>query len=150
MVSAHITRYKRLHMVALRWTGGLRWWLAAVLGALLLATGAVARTTAPSVDARSGLPTVALSALPEQAQQVWGQIHQGGPFRFEKDGAVFSNHERLLPRHTRGFYRAYTVPTPGVGHRGVRRIVCGGWEPRTPEACFYTADHYTSFKKIVQ
>jgi len=93
---------------------------------------------------------VALVTLPPQAQEVWRQIHQGGPFRYEKDGTVFFNRERLLPREKRGFYREYTVPTPGLKHRGARRIVCGGERPQAPEACYYTADHYASFKKIVQ
>ena len=79
---------------------------------------------------------------------MYALIHQGGPFASEKDGVVFGNRERLLPPRTRGYYREYTVPTPGLKHRGVRRIVCGG-EPRTPEMCFYSADHYASFRRIV-
>jgi hypothetical protein len=67
-----------------------------------------------------------------------------------KDGTVFGNRERLLPRAERGFYREYTVPTPGSPDRGARRIVCGGDRPKAPEACFYTADHYASFKLIAQ
>ena len=63
-------------------------------------------------------------------------------------GTVFGNRERHLPRQTRGFYREYTVPTPGVRHRGARRIVCGGKEMRQPETCFYTGDHYNSFQRI--
>jgi ribonuclease T1 len=66
------------------------------------------------------------------------------------DGTVFGNRERLLPDQTRGYYREYTVPTPGLNHRGARRIVCGGSQPRAPRACYYTADHYASFKRIVQ
>jgi ribonuclease T1 len=93
---------------------------------------------------------VAVAALPVQGQQVLQQIYQGGPFRYEKDGTVFGNRERLLPRQTRGYYREYTVPTPGLSHRGARRIVCGGNQPKAPEACYYTADHYASFKRIVQ
>ena len=61
---------------------------------------------------------------------------------------VFGNRERLLPLNTRGYYREYTVKTPGSQDRGARRIVCGG--PATvPDACYYTADHYASFRKIV-
>ena len=93
-------------------------------------------------------PTVALAELPPQGVQMYALIHQGGPFASEKDGVVFGNRERLLPPRTRGYYREYTVPTPGLKHRGVRRIVCGG-EPRTPEMCFYSADHYASFRRIV-
>lgn len=79
-----------------------------------------------------------------------GLIRQGGPFRYDKDGTVFGNRERLLPRAQRGYYREYTVDTPGLQHRGARRIVCGGEEPRRPEACYYTEDHYASFRLIVQ
>jgi ribonuclease T1 len=72
----------------------------------------------------------------------------GGPFRHEKDGSVFGNRERLLPRERRGHYREYTVDTPGSRHRGARRIVCGG-ERTAPATCWYTADHYASFRRIV-
>ena len=61
---------------------------------------------------------------------------------------MFGNRERQLPEHARGFYREYTVVTPGVRNRGARRIVCGG-KPKMPEACYYTDDHYASFRKIV-
>jgi ribonuclease T1 len=95
-----------------------------------------------------GLATVSLNELPRQGAQIYTLIHQGGPFSSEKDGTVFGNRERLLPANKRGYYREYTVPTPGLKHRGVRRIVCGG-QPRLPEVCYYTADHYASFRKIV-
>jgi ribonuclease T1 len=95
-----------------------------------------------------GLATVASSALPVEAQQTHRLIHAGGPFPYDKDGVIFGNRERLLPRQQRGFYREYTVPTPGARDRGARRIVCGGQRPTTPEACYYTADHYASFKLI--
>ncbi len=96
------------------------------------------------------LAVVSVAQLPPQGQEMMRLIHQGGPFRYEKDGTVFGNRERLLPIHKRGYYREYTVPTPGLNHRGARRIVCGGTRPREPEACYYTADHYASFKRIVQ
>lgn len=92
---------------------------------------------------------VALQALPPEAQATERLIRAGGPFPHAKDGTVFLNRERLLPAGARGHYREYTVATPGVRHRGARRIVCGGRLPRTPEACYYTADHYASFKRIV-
>lgn len=94
--------------------------------------------------------TMPVSALPAQGQQVMGQIHQGGPFRYDKDGTVFFNREGLLPKQQRGYYREYTVPTPGVSHRGARRIVCGGTRPVAPDACYYTEDHYASFRFIAQ
>jgi len=75
-------------------------------------------------------------------------IHVGGPFRYAKDGFAFGNRERILPAAPGGYYREYTVPTPGARDRGARRIVCGGREPIAPVACFYTGDHYASFKRI--
>ncbi len=62
---------------------------------------------------------------------------------------MFGNRERQLPAKKRGYYREYTVRTPGVAHRGARRIVCGGAK-RMPDACYYTSDHYTSFREIRQ
>jgi ribonuclease T1 len=100
---------------------------------------------------RSGSPaqeTVALAELPVQGQRTYGAILNGGPFRYEKDGSVFGNRERLLPQERRGHYREYTVETPGSRDRGARRIVCGG-ERTAPSGCWYTADHYASFKRIV-
>lgn len=70
-------------------------------------------------------------------------IDAGGPFPYAKDGAVFGNLERLLPAHPRGWYREYTVPTPGAGDRGARRIVAGRDGVR-----YYTADHYDSFARV--
>lgn len=98
----------------------------------------------------AAVASVAFTRLPPQGQEVMEQIRQGGPFRYEKDGTVFGNRERLLPRQKRGYYREYTVPTPGLRHRGARRIVCGGQQPRVPDACYYTEDHYSSFRLIVQ
>lgn len=110
-----------------------------------LAWGEVqAKQSAPSAE----ISSVALSELPQQGRETYRLIHQGGPFPYEKDGVVFGNRERLLPAQKRGYYREYTVKTPGLRHRGVRRIVCGG-APSTPDACYYTADHYASYRKIV-
>ena len=92
---------------------------------------------------------LALTELPAEGQQTYRLIHQGGPFPHEKDGSVFGNRERQLPRQARGYYREYTVRTPGASDRGARRIVCGGEVPRKPEACYYTSDHYASFRVIV-
>ena len=105
---------------------------------------------APEAEQAQRSQVIALSELPVQAREVHRRIHEGGPFRYGKDGSVFGNRERQLPRRPRGFYREYTVPTPGVRHRGARRIVCGGEQPRAPEACYYTADHYASFRLIAQ
>ena len=92
--------------------------------------------------------TVGRTELPRQGVETYERIFQGGPFPYDKDGSVFGNRERLLPPNTRGYYREYTVKTPSSRNRGTRRIVCGG--PATqPDACYYTADHYASFRKIV-
>ena len=92
--------------------------------------------------------TVALNELPPQGIEIYRLIQQGGPFPYGKDGVVFGNRERLLPAQKRGYYREYTIKTPRSSNRGARRIVCGG--PATaPDACYYTADHYASFRKIV-
>jgi ribonuclease T1 len=83
------------------------------------------------------------SDLPVQAQQVLRLIDAGGPFPYPQDGTVFGNVERLLPVHPRGWYREYTVPTPGSPDRGARRIVAGQDGTR-----YYTADHHESFARI--
>lgn len=93
--------------------------------------------------------TIRVSELPRQGQQTLERIRSGGPFPFEKDGSVFGNRERLLPVKTRGWWREYTVTTPGSRDRGARRIVCGG-PVREPHACYYTSDHYASFRKILE
>jgi ribonuclease T1 len=89
-----------------------------------------------------------MADLPRQGVETYQLIRQGGPFPYDKDGVVFGNRERLLPGQKRGYYLEYTVKTPGSRDRGARRIVCGG-QPKTPDVCFYTADHYASFRQIV-
>jgi ribonuclease T1 len=116
--------------------------LALLLGAAVWSGAVQARGVVTEAD------SVALAQLPEQARQTEQLIRRGGPFPYSKDGTVFGNRERLLPRHKRGYYREYTVKTPGSRDRGARRIVCGGERPAAPEACYYTADHYASFKRI--
>ncbi|HST67207.1 MAG TPA: ribonuclease domain-containing protein [Mycobacteriales bacterium] len=105
------------------------------------ATGGTAR---PSGSGRpDGLRTVAVAALPVEAQRVLRLIDAGGPFPYAQDGTVFGNVERLLPAHPRGWYREYTVPTPGSRDRGARRIIAG-----QDGARYYTADHYESFARV--
>lgn len=125
--------------------GWVTWAGTLALGLSLLSPADARPPTPPTT---SGLPVVALSELPVQARKVHALILSGGPFRYDKDGTVFFNRERLLPRQPRGFYREYTVPTPGLRHRGARRIVCGGQVITVPETCFYTEDHYQSFREI--
>jgi ribonuclease T1 len=90
---------------------------------------------------------IAIPTLPREAREVLARVRAGGPFRFERDGVTFGNRERLLPERRRGFYHEYTVVTPGMRGRGARRIICGGPQ-RTPEVCYYTDDHYASFRRI--
>ncbi len=100
-------------------------------------------------DASNGAQaTVSRAELPRQGLETYERIFQGGPFPYDKDGSVFGNRERLLPLYKRGYYREYTVKTPSSRNRGARRIICGG-QPKQPDACYYTADHYASFRKIV-
>ena len=92
--------------------------------------------------------TVALADLPKQGRETYELIFKGGPFAYDKDGTVFGNRERILPAQKRGYYREYTVKTPYARTRGAKRIVCGGSQPAQPEACYYSDDHYASFRRI--
>jgi ribonuclease T1 len=109
-----------------------------------------AQAKGPAPEAASA--SIALADLPKQGRETYALILAGGPFPYEKDGTVFGNRERLLPVHKRGFYREYTVKTPYARTRGAKRIVCGGIQsgvkPAKPEVCYYTDDHYASFKRI--
>ncbi len=114
----------------------------ATLPARPSATTAVASTvrTAPP-----GMAAMDLGALPPEAAAVIDLIDAGGPFPFAQDGATFENREGLLPARPRGYYREYTVPTPGSEDRGARRVVTG----RDGEM-YWTADHYDSFAWIAR
>lgn len=97
-----------------------------------------------ATDPASGLPVVRLSALPPEAARTVELIEAGGPFpEPEHDGGTFGNREELLPDRPMGYYREYTVPTPGLDHRGARRIVAG-----EDDELYWTADHYSSFARI--
>ncbi|MDD3326608.1 MAG: ribonuclease domain-containing protein [Zoogloea sp.] len=116
--------------------------LVAVLFALA-ATGAEARDF---LDWGSrDLPTVSESRLPPEARETLALIRQGGPYPYRRDGITFQNRENQLPEARRGFYREYTVPTPGSRDRGARRIVTGG---NPPSVFYYSHDHYRSFRRI--
>ena len=108
---------------------------------------------------------VRLQELPVEAHQTLQWIRNGGPFPHERDGITFGNYEKLLPAAPRGHYREYTVATPGINHRGARRLVVGCERQRPVNAptgplrlaqCrdggefYYTADHYRSFRRIVE
>ncbi len=88
---------------------------------------------------------IALSQLPPEARETLELIKAGGPFPYARDGAVFGNRERLLPGAERGYYREYTVRTPGARDRGARRIVAGA-----RGEFYYTDDHYRSFRRIIE
>ena len=121
------------------------------LAQLALGLAAVSVFAAPVISARAVACAVGQSVaprdMPNQARDTLALIASGGPFSSNRDGISFSNRERILPTAPRGFYREYTVRTPGVKSRGARRIVCGG-DQRAPEACYYSDDHYQSFKCI--
>jgi len=89
--------------------------------------------------------SVRLDELPLEARETLARIEAGGPFPYARDAAVFGNRERQLPARERGYYREYTVKTPGLGGRGPRRIVAGrGGE------YYYTDDHYRTFRRIIR
>lgn len=112
-------------------------------------TGSTGSTRAGGVDPASGLRWVSLAELPPEASETVAEIEAGPPFPTRKDGAVFGNFEGLLPKRASGYYREFTVPTPGESDRGARRIVTGGPDYGTANAEFYyTADHYASFERI--
>ena len=111
---------------------------------LLVLLGLVMAQLGPLQARESTLPLVAVDALPVEAQRTIALIARGGPFPYSRDGLTFQNRERLLPPRTRGYYREYTVPTPGSRDRGARRIVAG-----VPGELYYTADHYRSFRRVV-
>jgi ribonuclease T1 len=114
----------------------MRFWIALWLGLFFLPQAAAQRAT-------SGLPEIPAAQLPAEARETLRLIRKNGPYPYERDGIVFGNFEKRLPLRERGYYREYTVPTPGVKSRGARRIIAGrGGE------CFYTDDHYNSFKRV--
>lgn len=120
----------------------------------LLLMGLMARTNLvhakgpEQANAAGSDAAVALADLPPQGRRTYALILQGGPFPYDKDGSVFGNRERLLPVRARGYYREYTVQTPGARNRGARRIACGG-PPRSPDVCYFSDNHYASFRRIV-
>ena len=118
----------------------------AIVLSLSSGVDSAAKAPPPSVDASPA--SIARAELPPEARTTDRLIRAGGPFAHAKDGIAFGNRERLLPPRPRGHYREYTVATPGARDRGARRIVCGGVPPTVPESCYYTDDHYASFRRI--
>lgn len=99
----------------------------------------------PAQGSQEGLSVIAVAELPVEARDVLRAIKQSGPFAYPRDGVVFNNFEQVLPKRQRGYYHEYTVVTPGVNNRGVRRIISG----ETNEY-YYTADHYQTFIRILE
>ncbi len=119
---------------------------------LLLAVAALVGTWEPAGQAPGQAPdapgaavTATQPGLPPEAVATLQLIQRGGPFPHRQDGTTFQNREGLLPQRPRGYYREYTVRTPGLSHRGARRIVTGG---NPPEVYYYTEDHYRSFRRL--
>lgn len=112
-------------------------------GAGTTSTSSPAAPPAPANP--SALPEVKASELPAEARQTLALIARGGPYPYTRDGATFGNFERILPRKSSGYYKEYTVRTPGESDRGARRIVAG----QSGET-YYTPDHYNSFKFIIE
>ncbi len=125
----------------------LRRALAAVcIGMCLLSAGAAARN-----ERAATMGEISAAALPAQARALLARIKSGGPFAYARDGSVFGNRERRLPQRERGYYREYTVNTPGARDRGARRIVAGAGaagDVRTSSEYYYSDDHYNSFRRI--
>jgi ribonuclease T1 len=119
----------------------LLWCLALALATL--AAPALGETRAPTAD--GSIAVIAAADLPFEARQTLRLIEQGGPFPYTKDGIAFGNREGRLPLKPRGYYREYTVPTPGSRDRGARRIIAGQAAER-----YYTDNHYRSFKRIAR
>jgi len=96
-------------------------------------------------DPDSGLPIIQVSDLPPEVAGTLSLIDAGGPYPYEEDDDTFGNFEEVLPERERGYYREYTVETPGLGHRGARRIVAG-----SNGELYWTDDHYSSFSRIAR
>jgi ribonuclease T1 len=99
----------------------------------------------PGAAATDAIEWIEQTDLPREARVTLQLIESGGPFPYPRDGIVFRNYEKRLPLKPRGYYREYTVPTPGARNRGARRIISGHTSER-----YYTADHYLSFRRIRQ
>lgn len=125
----------------------MKFTIALVVVFLLAPIASWARGDTPPASPQSQrelLLEIAPGELPREARHTLALIEKGGPFPYDRDGVVFGNFEKRLPIRERGYYREYTVPTPGLKHRGARRIVAG----RNGER-YYTDDHYQSFRRIV-
>lgn len=117
-----------------------------VLAAMLwlpLASHGLSQSSQSAQGGQEGLSVIAAAELPAEARDTLRAIRQGGPFAYPRDGVIFKNFERILPKQPRGYYREYTVETPGANNRGARRIISG-----EVNEYYYSADHYQTFKRI--
>jgi len=146
-----------------------------LIAALVFSALAAARGDAPQGQSQEQAHVqekkqeIRVAELPQEARETLQLIRRGGPYPHDRDGVTFGNYEKLLPAAPRGHYREYTVMTPGVRHRGARRIVVGcerqrAASPSPPPSSgllrlahcrdggefYYTADHYRSFRRIVE
>jgi ribonuclease T1 len=117
----------------------LKNWLFCIF-AVLISLNVFARTA-------GSLDVIAVAELPHEAQATLALIQRGGPFPYAKDGSIFGNYEGILPKRSRGYYREFTVKTPGKRSRGARRIIAGGNSVASADY-YYTDDHYATFKHI--
>jgi len=123
-----------------------RAWLVAFAAALAAAAPIAPAQKMPAPPPQKAAPAiewVAVGELPREARATVALIRKGGPFPYARDGAMFGNREALLPVQKRGYYREYTVKTPGERTRGARRIVTGA-----AGELYYTDDHYNHFRRI--
>lgn len=98
---------------------------------------------------KTDLPTCTMDSLPQEAHETAEDILAGGPYDYpDNDNVRFGNYEGVLPQQAKNYYREYTVETPGIGHRGAKRIVTGGGSETDPDVWYYTDDHYESFCSI--
>jgi guanyl-specific ribonuclease Sa len=135
-----MSKLLRLVLVVLVAALGVQWWNSRPSDA----DGSARGFDNPASVATGNAPRYP-AFLPAEAIATLEAIEHGGPFPYDRDGSTFQNRERRLPNRPRGFYREYTVETPGSPDRGARRIVAGG-DP--PEVYYYTDDHYRSFRQI--
>lgn len=135
------------------WNGQRAWGRAALVAVAIAAAAWYSTRTPQPAPVAGDAPVAAASRtvgtqdlpnfLPPEAHDTLALIARGGPFPHPQDGGVFGNYEGRLPKQPRGWYHEYTVETPGLSHRGARRIITGGTPPRD---YWYTADHYESFR----
>ena len=126
-----------------KYSGALLCFLIAV--ALVVSGNFAGARDSTGESAKSSFSTIAAADLTTEGQVTLQLIKKGGPFPYRKDGSIFGNRERNLPGKARGYYKEYTVKTPGAGNRGARRIVDG-----EVGEFYYTSDHYSTFQRILE